>query len=44
MEAGSHVLKGGSASVKQTDQAIEISVPKTDRQDLDTIVVLTLQE
>jgi alpha-L-fucosidase len=40
---GSRVLTGGSATVKQTDQAIEISVPKADRQELDTIVVLTLE-
>ena len=41
--AGSSVLTSGSATVKQTDQAIEISVPKADRQALDTIVVLTLE-
>ena len=41
--AGSRVLTSGSATVKQTDQAIEISVPKADRQALDTIVVLTLE-
>ena len=41
--AGSRVLTGGSASVRQTDQAIEISVPKADRQEFDTIVVLTLE-
>ena len=41
---GSRVLTGGSASVRQTDQAIEISVPKADRQEFDTIVVLTLED
>jgi alpha-L-fucosidase len=41
--AGSRVLTGGSASVRQTDQAIEISIPKADRQEFDTIVVLTLE-
>jgi len=40
---GSRVLTGGSASVRQTDQAIEVSVPKADRQEFDTIVVLTLE-
>jgi alpha-L-fucosidase len=40
---GSRVLTGGSVSVRQTDQAIEISVPKADRQEFDTIVVLTLE-
>ena len=41
---GSSVLTGGSVSVKQTDQGIEVSVPKADRQELDTIVVLTLED
>ena len=40
---GSSILTGGTATVKQTDQAIEISVPKADRQEIDTIVVLTLE-
>ena len=40
---GSRVLTGGSVSVRQTDQAIEISVPKADRREFDTIVVLTLE-
>ena len=35
----SSVLTGGTATVKQTDEAIEISVPKADRQEIDTIVV-----
>ena len=38
----SAVLTGGKAEVKQTDEAIEISVAPADRQELDTIVVLTL--
>ncbi len=35
-------LTGGSASVRQTDRQIEISVPAAQRQELDTIVVLEL--
>jgi alpha-L-fucosidase len=38
----SRVLTGGTASVKQSDAGIEISVPKPDRQELDTIVALEL--
>jgi alpha-L-fucosidase len=38
----SRVLTGGTASVKQTDAGIEISVPAADRKEIDTIVVLTL--
>ncbi|HUU34043.1 MAG TPA: alpha-L-fucosidase, partial [Vicinamibacterales bacterium] len=38
----SAVLTGGKAEVKQTDEAVEISVASADRQELDTIVVLTL--
>jgi alpha-L-fucosidase len=38
----SAVLTGGKAEVKQTGEAIEISVAPADRQELDTIVVLTL--
>jgi len=38
----SAVLTGGKAEVKQTAEAIEISVAPADRQELDTIVVLTL--
>jgi alpha-L-fucosidase len=41
---GSSVLTGGTATVKQTDQAIEIVVPKADRREIDTIVVLTLED
>jgi alpha-L-fucosidase len=39
---GSKLLTGGTAQVKQTDKGTEISVPPTDRQPIDTIVVLTL--
>ena len=38
----SSVLTGGTVTVKQTDESIEISVPKADRQEIDTIVVLQL--
>ena len=40
--AGS-VLTGGEASVRQTDEAIEISIPKTDRHEIDTIIKLELE-
>lgn len=36
------LLTGGTAKVSQTDEGIEISVPKADRQPIDTIVVLQL--
>ena len=36
------LLTGGNAKVSQTDEGIEISVPKADRQPIDTIVVLRL--
>lgn len=36
------LLTGGTASVRQTEEAIEISVPEANRHDLDTIVVLQL--
>ena len=39
---GSSVLTGGTAEVKQTEQAVEISVPKAHRQEIDTIVALEL--
>ena len=39
---GSSVMTGGTATVKQTEYGIEISVPKADRQEIDTIVVLKL--
>jgi len=36
------VLTGGSATIKQTDDGIELHVPPPDRDPLDTIVKLTL--
>ena len=39
---GSSVLTGGTAQVAQTDNAVEVSVPKADRQPIDTIVALKL--
>ncbi|MHC4072470.1 MAG: alpha-L-fucosidase, partial [Planctomycetota bacterium] len=38
----SSVLTGGAASVKQTDEAIEISVSRAYRQEIDTIIKLQL--
>jgi len=38
----SSVLTGGTATVKQTDEQIEVSVPAQHRQEIDTIVVLDL--
>ncbi len=38
----SRLLTGGTADVQQTDEAIEISVPPQHRQEIDTIVALTL--
>lgn len=38
----STVMTGGTAQVKQTDEAIEISVPKAHQRELDTIIVLEL--
>jgi alpha-L-fucosidase len=38
----SRVLTGGSATVRQTDESIEIAVPEADRREIDTIVVLQL--
>ncbi len=38
----SSVMSGGTVTVKQTQRAIEISVPKSYRQDIDTIIVLEL--
>lgn len=38
----SSVLTGGTATVKQTEEAIEISVPQAHRRELDTIIVLKL--
>ena len=39
---GSSVLTGGTGTVKQNKERIEISVPKAHRRDIDTIVVLEL--
>ena len=39
---GHSVLTGGEATVKQGKNLIEVSVPKGDRQEIDTIVVLKL--
>ncbi len=39
---GSRVLTGGEAVVRQTAEGIEISVPKADRREIDTVVVLEL--
>jgi alpha-L-fucosidase len=36
------VLTGGNAQVTQTEEAVSISVPAADRQEIDTIVALTL--
>ncbi|MCK4293546.1 MAG: alpha-L-fucosidase [Planctomycetes bacterium] len=36
------VLTGGTATVKQAEDAIEISVPKTHRREIDTIIELKL--
>jgi alpha-L-fucosidase len=36
------VLTGGEATVNQTDESIEVAVPRSDRNDIDTILVLTL--
>ena len=36
------VLTGGNATVKQTEEAIEISVPKAHQQEIDTIIKLQL--
>ena len=38
----SSVITGGTATVKQTDDSIEISVPKAYQQELDTIIKLDL--
>ena len=38
----SKLLTGGTATVKQTDTAIEITVPAQHRQPLSTIIELTL--
>ncbi len=38
----SSVMTGGEVTIRQTEKAIEISVPKAHRQELDTIIVLQL--
>jgi alpha-L-fucosidase len=38
------VLTGGDVSFKQTGQAIELSVPQTNRSDIDTIIALELDQ
>jgi alpha-L-fucosidase len=40
----SRVLTGGRADVKQTAAGLEIAVPKSDRQEIDTIVALELDK
>ena len=40
----SSVLTGGEATVQQTEAGVEISVPAASRQELDTIVVLELDQ
>ncbi|MGO9111264.1 MAG: alpha-L-fucosidase [Thermoguttaceae bacterium] len=39
---GSRVLTGGAVVVKQTGEAVEISLPAADRREIDTIVALEL--
>jgi len=39
---GSRVLGGGKADVRQTAAGLEVSVPETDRQTLDTVVAIEL--
>ena len=38
----SNALTGGNVTVKQADDAIEISLPASDRQEMDTIIALEL--
>ncbi|MGA2498660.1 MAG: alpha-L-fucosidase [Tepidisphaeraceae bacterium] len=40
----SRVLTGGQATVNQTDAGIEITVPKADRQEIDTVIALQLDK
>jgi alpha-L-fucosidase len=40
--AGSSVMTGGEVKIVQTSQGIQVSVPKQDRKEIDTIVVLDL--
>ena len=39
-----NTLTGGEATIKQTEAGIEITVPKSDRQEMDTIVALELDK
>lgn len=39
---GSSVLTGGNVTVRQTAASVEVSVPQSDRQEIDTVVVLEL--
>ncbi len=41
---GSSLLTGGQVQVSQTDAGIEIAVPKSDRREIDTIVMLQLDK
>jgi len=41
---GSRLLTGGQVRVSQTDAGVEIAVPKSDRQKIDTIVMLELDK
>ena len=38
------VLTGGEATVKQTEAGIEITVPKSERQEIDTVIALELDK
>ena len=40
----SSVLTGGEATVKQTEAGVEITVPKPNRQQIDTVVALTIDK
>jgi alpha-L-fucosidase len=40
----SHAVTGGEAKITQTDSGVEISLPKADRQDIDTIVALEIDK
>ncbi len=39
---GHRVLTGGTAQVRQTEEGVEVSVPAAQRQEIDTIIALTL--
>lgn len=40
----SSVMTGGEVKLNQSEQGLQVSVPKQDRKDIDTIVVLELQQ